>query len=409
MTDDTWSNEELEAAVEAYLQMLWLEAKGQAYNKTAISRALIAGPLKGRTSTDRRMQNISAVLQEMGRNWIPGFKPLANIGTATRKAIKQIVDRLESLNYPPIALLPPVESKNSRGLPPTGYWMFICNRHKWDGETFLRSGQEELFYKVSEHNRYEVQVGDLGVLRLNKKAGTKKRPTQPAGIYALVEVVAAPDFKPDPDNLWNDEANGEREAWRARIRILVNLVDMPFDVELLPEEEDYKFIKLPVPTSTIPISRRAFMEIVARSKLDGMTLSLARYAGTIEGVRRLEAVTRNLDPQRKERVSKYIERGPIGAQVKEARAYSCQICEALGQASVAFLKADGAKYAEAHHVEPVSLLKSGSLSEQNIMVLCPNHHRQAHYGHFAILEENENTWRISLDGRQFMLARTKLD
>ena len=79
-----------------------------------------------------------------------------------------------------------------------------------------------------------------------------------------------------------------------------------------------------------------------------------------------------------------------------------------GGDGVAFTKGDGTRYAEAHHVQPVSLLKKGSLGERNIMVLCPNHHRQAHYGVFAVTREGETDWDISLDGQSFNLLRTIL-
>jgi predicted HNH restriction endonuclease len=85
-------------------------------------------------------------------------------------------------------------------------------------------------------------------------------------------------------------------------------------------------------------------------------------------------------PNRKERLSKTVERGSIGALVKQATGFKCQLCEALGLHPVGFLKKNGEPYVEAHHVMPVSKREVGSLSAYNIMTHCANHHRQMHYG-----------------------------
>ncbi|WP_442865011.1 HNH endonuclease [Bosea sp. NBC_00550] len=98
----------------------------------------------------------------------------------------------------------------------------------------------------------------------------------------------------------------------------------------------------------------------------------------------------------------------MGDKVKVARGHRCQICEATGLHPHTFAKRDGSRYAEAHHVQPVSKLIAGSLGEQNIMVLCPNHHRQAHYGDFEVVEENAGDWNVSIDGVRLSIDRTVL-
>lgn len=407
---ENWSKDEIEAAVEAYLQMLRLEKAGTPYNKAAISRALLAGPLKGRTSTDHRMQNISAVLKDLNRDWIPGFKPLENVGPAARAEIIRALDALEAPDAVPTPQLPPVQSKESRKLPSTGYWIFICRRERWDGEAWLKHGESETLYKVSEHNRDEVQVGDLGVLRLNKLAATKTRAERPAGVYALVEVIEPPKFRPDENAQgYSNPDDGRESAWRARIRVLANLIDMPVAAAALPESADFQYIREPLQTSSIPISRRAFATIVSSSGINRSDLTFARQATTSEGVLRLERMAKDLDPVSKEKVSRHIERGPMGQRVKEKRLHRCQLCEALGLQPVAFIKKDGAPYAEAHHVQPVSLMLAGSLAATNIMVLCPNHHRQAHYGSFKVVEHLPSEWLVELDGMEFTLPQTVLD
>jgi 5-methylcytosine-specific restriction protein A len=51
----------------------------------------------------------------------------------------------------------------------------------------------------------------------------------------------------------------------------------------------------------------------------------------------------------------------------------CEWCNTLG-----FAMANGAIYLETHHVIPLS--EGGSDSANNVVALCPNHHREAHHG-----------------------------
>ena len=408
--DERWAPKEIEAAVIAYMQMLHLEKKGVSFNKAAISRALLAGPLKGRTSTDHRMQNISAVLQEMGREWIGGFKPLQNVGPSAKAEIQSAIAALDAPDAIPVPLHPPVLAKETRKLPPTGYWIFVCNRGRWDGEAWLNLGQTETLYKVSEHNRDEVQVGDLGVLRLNKRSHSTGSAGDVAGVYAIVEVVESPSFRSDSNvQGYVDPTDGSNPAWRAKVRLLANLVDAPIDAESFSDGDEFQYLKSALQTSTIPLSRVAFEAIVSRSGVDKLDLTVERRAATVDGIRRLEAMSRSMTPNKKERVSSYIERGPVGDLVKRKRGYRCQICETLKQPNIAFLKPDGKPYCEAHHVQPVSLMLPGSLAASNIMVLCPNHHRQAHYGHFEIVKFHGNGWEIKLDNQLVQIQQTMLD
>lgn len=91
-----WSEAEIQAAVDAYLSMLSREQNGQAINKAHENRVLREGALAGRTkgSVEFRMQNISTVLVELGRDRIEGYKPAKNVGANVAKSIR------EALNAP---------------------------------------------------------------------------------------------------------------------------------------------------------------------------------------------------------------------------------------------------------------------------------------------------------------------
>lgn len=272
---DQWTDNELEAAVAAYLQMLKLELADEDYNKASVTRTLLAGPLKARTAIKQRMSNISAVLKEMGRPWIKGYDPLGNVGTASADRIRQVIHRFDQPDGIPLPSLPPPLVEESRGLPPTGYWELVCNRAKWDGEAWLRSGETELFYLVSKHNRHEVQRGDLAVLRLNATS------SRPASIYAILEVVAGVVECPDDDDrFYANKADASVPRFRARLRLLQNLVDQPLAATDLPDEPDFQYLKTALQTSTIPLPLAAFRTIVQMSGLNTAEMN----AGRLEGV-----------------------------------------------------------------------------------------------------------------------------
>ena len=407
MPGETWTDDELEAAVIAYLQMLKLESAGSPYNKASVVRALKAGPLRHRASVDHRMSNISYVLSQMDRTWIRGYKPLANVGSDGQARLKAIIDRFDGLNGLPIPALPPMTVGEDRKLPPTGYWIFICNRTRWDGEAWLRTGETHLLYMVSKHNRLEMQQGDLGIIRLNALAGSRTRLPKPEGVYAIVEVAEPPREQADDNaSFYVNPGDAEAIKPRAKLKILANLVERPVSARSLPETPDFELIRRPLMTSSIPLSQQAFKTVLIQSGVDHLTLNAVRVAGDPGGVTALERQAANLDPTARKRISQVIERGPMGDRVKAAREYRCQLCAALGFDANPFTKRDGTPYAEAHHVQPVSMLMPGSLGEHNIMVLCASHHRQVHYGSFDIVSEAVDEWLVKLDGQHITIEKT---
>lgn len=69
--------------------------------------------------------------------------------------------------------------------------------------------------------------------------------------------------------------------------------------------------------------------------------------------------------------------------VLERATGSCEYCGVEG-----FRTAAGSIYLETHHVVPLS--ENGSDAANNVVAICPNHHRQAHYG------EHRDTLRTEL-------------
>jgi 5-methylcytosine-specific restriction protein A len=91
---EDWSDVELAAAVETYLQMLRLELAGKPYNKAEFNRILRAGPLGQRTkaSIEFRMQNISATMYDLRMPRIAGYLPAKNVGSSVKARIRQVLE-----------------------------------------------------------------------------------------------------------------------------------------------------------------------------------------------------------------------------------------------------------------------------------------------------------------------------
>jgi 5-methylcytosine-specific restriction protein A len=88
-----WSDDELEASVDAYLKMMNLEHSGQTFKKSVENQLLREGPLNKRSaaSIEYRMQNISAVLEQMDLPRIGGYMPAKNIGAGVGQRIRNIL------------------------------------------------------------------------------------------------------------------------------------------------------------------------------------------------------------------------------------------------------------------------------------------------------------------------------
>ena len=88
---ESWGDDELVAAVEAHREMAVLEAARKPYSKRDVYRDLAKRFGRSEKAFEYRMQNISAVLHELGESWIPGLKPAANVGANVKFRIAAIV------------------------------------------------------------------------------------------------------------------------------------------------------------------------------------------------------------------------------------------------------------------------------------------------------------------------------
>ena len=90
-----WSDAELEASVRSYLEMKDKELKGIKFTKVDYYRDLSKKFGRSEKSFEYRMQNISFVFSELGRDWVTGLKPAKNVGSHVFGKIYEIIDRIE--------------------------------------------------------------------------------------------------------------------------------------------------------------------------------------------------------------------------------------------------------------------------------------------------------------------------
>ena len=118
-------------------------------------------------------------------------------------------------------------------------------------------------------------------------------------------------------------------------------------------------------------------------RLDSATWSVTKYdSKTGEGtITRAKYADQFEIPQEQEQsVKKHAVSGTVFSRdpgvrkrVLERAHGKCELCSKPG-----FKMADGRTYLETHHIIP--LAEQGKDIEENVIGLCPNHHRKAHYG-----------------------------
>jgi hypothetical protein len=107
-----WQDEELDAIVADYFAMLDDDLSGRPYVKSRHCQALMGQIGRTHRSVEFKHQNISAVLDELGMPWIPGYMPKRNYQNAIFGAIDRYLTLhpaiLERVPAAPTAASPPL-------------------------------------------------------------------------------------------------------------------------------------------------------------------------------------------------------------------------------------------------------------------------------------------------------------
>ena len=84
------------------------------------------------------------------------------------------------------------------------------------------------------------------------------------------------------------------------------------------------------------------------------------------------------------------------AKIKILRGFDCQIC------GKSILKRDGSKYIEAAHIKDKP--NGGKELWNNIILLCPNHHKEFDYGKREIILHNEKLIKFKIGEEEFIIS-----
>ncbi|MHA1366242.1 MAG: HNH endonuclease [Candidatus Heimdallarchaeota archaeon] len=140
------------------------------------------------------------------------------------------------------------------------------------------------------------------------------------------------------------------------------------------------------------VSDDAFSKILHLANVDydtGKNTSLLEAGiDALDVLRSLNSRYANIQPrERAKKIQNHLDRGSaVTKALKSLLGAKCQVCGWIG-----FKKKSGEDFIEAHHIVQLSEKKEGSLCTENVVLLCPNCHREIHYGkQFFVSDDAEN-------------------
>jgi hypothetical protein len=165
----------------------------------------------------------------------------------------------------------------------------------------------------------------------------------------------------------------------------------------------------PWQSSIRPLSEKAFSEIITAAEVG--TSEVLGYADIetatdpLEALKKINSIYVSVIPEKKERlINRFIDRGnAVVNALKILLGAKCQVCNYEG-----FVKTDGSKYIEAHHINQLALSKADSLCSDNIILVCPNCHRELHYGKHVEIYDSEDNITIKMHGRLNKIKKNKV-
>jgi 5-methylcytosine-specific restriction endonuclease McrA len=115
---------------------------------------------------------------------------------------------------------------------------------------------------------------------------------------------------------------------------------------------------------------------------------------------------KDLEPKKKNKfINSHVDRGKcVTDALKKILGAECQICNWEG-----FLKNNGERYIEAHHLSQLSLNQIDSLCSDNVILLCPNCHRKIHYAKDLAINNLGTKIKITLEGKEIIINKNTVE
>ena len=164
------------------------------------------------------------------------------------------------------------------------------------------------------------------------------------------------------------------------------------------------------------LSNEAYFEILKRANADSASTEISHdiesQLDPLKSLMTLNARLKGLPPKElSAKAQTYLDRGSaVTTALKKILGSKCQICDWQGFTKKQTKKNSGPEnFIEAHHLTQISEQKSGSLCTENILLVCPNCHREIHYGSkFSFTSDSENIY-IKLSNIDKTIRRNSID
>jgi len=227
-------------------------------------------------------------------------------------------------------------------------------------------------YHFPKKYRNQISTGDLFVYHQGDKSNNKNR------FYFGMGVIGRITLADDEEHYYAEIVNGK--SFDIRVPIYHD------------EEKYYELIENDgIPKKLAPawqwsirqISEKAYEAILEAAGIGAEKNFMASIADVEKGEESLNSLIRlnekykDLPPgEKNDIITRHLDRGQsITDSLKRVVGAKCQICGIEG-----FEKRGGGQYIEAHHLHNIAAKSPSSLCTDNIILVCPNCHREIHYG-----------------------------
>ena len=117
MAGESWDAREVELVIDTYFSMLELELEGEAFSKTEHRERLQGKIDRSKGSIEYKLQNVSAILAEMGAVFIDGYKPARNAQQLLRTRVAERFGTAAELRQQMLAAVAAPSDSGATALP----------------------------------------------------------------------------------------------------------------------------------------------------------------------------------------------------------------------------------------------------------------------------------------------------
>ncbi len=255
-------------------------------------------------------------------------------------------------------------------------------------------------YHFPKRYRKQIHTGDRFIYYQGNRLNKNHRYYFGCGVIGAVE----------PDTTGENYYAEILEGWKFPNNVPIYLSEGPNFVESI----DFDQVRnKPTPSwqnSIRKISDSAFAKILELADLDldtGENTSLLETGeNALDILHALNKRYGNLPPkERAKKVQNHLDRGSaVTKALKSLLGAKCQICGWIG-----FKKKNGEDFIEAHHIVQLSERKEGSLCTENIILLCPNCHREIHYGKDFFFSQDSENISIRLSTKKITIKKNTME